>query len=120
MRQPFYKRIKSWKFCKELLFYHYPYYEELVKDEQPLITNYNDFNKNWILVEMFNDDLNFIKRYFRDWYNVFIMSDDGKRLVRKGILEEYIYDYFRREYQCIELQDGWDFYLLVNRDWIGY
>lgn len=119
MREPFYKRIKSWKFCEALLFNHYPYYEELVKKE-PLIANYKDFNKNWILVEMFNDDLNFIKRYFRDWYNVFIASDDGKRLIRKGVLEEYIYDYFQREYQCIELQDGWDFYLLVNRDWIGY
>lgn len=113
MRNPFHKRIRSWKFCKELLSKYY--YE----DEYP-VTNCYDFNRNWILIEMYDDDLAFIKRYFRDWYNVFIASDDGKRLTRKGILEEYIYDYFKREYQCVELQSGYDFYLLVNRDWIGY
>lgn len=113
MREPFYKRIKSWKFCKELLSEHY--YE----DEYP-VTNCYDFNKNWILIEMYDYDLPFIKRYFRDWYNVFIASDDGKRLIRKGILNERIYEYFKREYRCIELQSGYDFYLLVNRDWIGY
>lgn len=115
MRNPFHKRIRSWKFCKELLSEHY--YE----DEYP-VTNYYDFNRNWILVYMYNDDLAFIKKYFKEWYKDFIKSDYGARLEKQGedVLNRNIYEYFKREYQCIELQSGYVFYLLVNRDWFGY
>lgn len=109
------EKIDSWTEAKELIENHYPDYCYLAKCERP-VQGYKDFYKNFILVEVCNNDIDVVRKYFGSWYKDFCKRWRQKHNRRTGVPnDDYVLRCFRDAFHVREFQTGWSYYLLIDK-----